>query len=377
MCMKSSKNCYTHSSVGGSSTSYSIADGVHGSINQVPSFGWKSGTFSGQLAGVNSRPVGLTNRGWLPIGIVDYPISGQASSADAVFTRRTDPNNAGGIYPELLFKGMMTETNLIPNKFLVEKKGEGQRPVVRGLNQFVKVEYFKMEGLYLLLQARDWMIKLDLKDAYLQVPIHPEHQKYLVFQWNSKWYQFTCLPFGLSAASRAFTKLSSRLFEADGMLSNNLSGPHLDPSPGQRPVTSDHTISMSAVGVSGAVSKQQEIIVDIMSAAGVLGILAVFPDSEDVCPSGENKKDPAGCHQIFSSGSSAAKRGSQVCGESSGAGSIYSSITPQTLRFAMNSVLTDTPIQQGDMGKQVDVLSFKNQALCYKSNLLIYCHSMY
>ena len=174
---------------------------------------------------------------------------------------------------ELLFKGMITETNLIPKKivsqiFLVEKKGEGQRLVVnlRGLNQFVKVEYFKMEGQYLLLQARDWMIKLDLKDAYLLlVPIHPEHQKHLVFQWNSKWYQFTCLPFGLSAAPRAFTKLSSRLFEADEMLSDNLSGPHLDPSPGQGPVTSDHTISMSAVGVSEAVSKQQEIIVDTIN----------------------------------------------------------------------------------------------------------------
>ena len=96
VCEKFIKSCYTCSSVGGSSTSYSITDRVHGPINQVPSLGWKSGTFSGQLAGVNSRPVGLTNRGWLPIGIASYPISGQASSADAGFTRGTDPNNARG-----------------------------------------------------------------------------------------------------------------------------------------------------------------------------------------------------------------------------------------------------------------------------------------
>jgi len=51
------------------------------------------------------------------------------------------------------------------------------------------------------------MVKLNLKDAYLQVPIHLDHQEYLVFQWNSKFYQFTCLPFDLSAAPRAFTKL--------------------------------------------------------------------------------------------------------------------------------------------------------------------------
>jgi len=57
------------------------------------------------------------------------------------------------------------------------------------------------------------MVKLDLKDAYLQVPIHPDHQKYLTFQWNSKFYQFTCLPFGLSTAPRAFTKFLKPVVE--------------------------------------------------------------------------------------------------------------------------------------------------------------------
>ena len=36
-----------------------------------------------------------------------------------------------------------------------------------------------MEGLNLLLdliQPRDWMMKLDLKDIYLQIPIHADHQ---------------------------------------------------------------------------------------------------------------------------------------------------------------------------------------------------------
>ena len=118
---------------------------------------------------------------------------------------------------ELLSKGAITETRVstdqfVSQLFLVEKKDGGQRPVInlKGLNQYVKVEHFKMEGLHLLpdlIQAGDWMVKLDLKDAYLQIPIHPDHQKYLVFQWDDKFYQFTCLPFGLSAAPRAFTKL--------------------------------------------------------------------------------------------------------------------------------------------------------------------------
>ena len=81
---------------------------------------------------------------------------------------------------------------------------------LKGLNHFVKTEHFKMEGLHLLqdlLQPQDWMIKMDLKDAYLQIPIHPDHQHLLTFQWEEKTYMFQCLPFGLSAAPRVFTKL--------------------------------------------------------------------------------------------------------------------------------------------------------------------------
>ena len=48
---------------------------------------------------------------------------------------------------------------------------------------------------------------MDLKDAYLQIPIHPDHQHLLTFRWEEKTYKFQCLPFGLSAAPRVFTKL--------------------------------------------------------------------------------------------------------------------------------------------------------------------------
>ena len=118
---------------------------------------------------------------------------------------------------ELLSKGAIEETQAGPNNFisqifLVEKKGGGYCPVVnlKELNRFVKAEHFKMEGLHLLpslMLQGDWMAKLDLKDAYLQVPIHPDHYQFLQFQWEGKTYQFKCLPFGLSAAPRVFTKL--------------------------------------------------------------------------------------------------------------------------------------------------------------------------
>ena len=48
---------------------------------------------------------------------------------------------------------------------------------------------------------------MDLKDAYLTVPIHPDHQPYLRFTVGEVNYQFTCLPFGLACAPWAFTKI--------------------------------------------------------------------------------------------------------------------------------------------------------------------------
>ncbi|KZR99751.1 Uncharacterized protein APZ42_004269, partial [Daphnia magna] len=75
---------------------------------------------------------------------------------------------------------------------------------------FIRYEHFKMENLEsarFLLRKGDWMVKLDLKDAYLTVPVCPSHQKFLRFQWKGRLFQFTCLAFGLAPAPRIFTKI--------------------------------------------------------------------------------------------------------------------------------------------------------------------------
>ena len=51
------------------------------------------------------------------------------------------------------------------------------------------------------------MVSIDLRDAYYTVPIHREHQKYLKFEFNRVLIQYTCLPNGLTSATRIFTKL--------------------------------------------------------------------------------------------------------------------------------------------------------------------------
>ena len=46
------------------------------------------------------------------------------------------------------------------------------------------------------LQQGEWVISLDLTDAYFHIPIHPRFQKYLHFNVGNRSYQFTALPFG-------------------------------------------------------------------------------------------------------------------------------------------------------------------------------------
>ncbi|KAM8975733.1 LOW QUALITY PROTEIN: uncharacterized protein RCH25_020573 [Pelodytes ibericus] len=105
-----------------------------------------------------------------------------------------------------------TSLGFLSNLFLVPKRGGGIRPVInlRPLNAFVMYQHFKMEGIHCLrdlLLMGDWMVKLDLQDEYLTVPVTPDHQPYIQFMWDHTICQFTCLPFGLSSAPWCFTKL--------------------------------------------------------------------------------------------------------------------------------------------------------------------------
>ena len=51
------------------------------------------------------------------------------------------------------------------------------------------------------------MCKLNLKDAYLSVPLEKSSREFVCFCWSGNLYEFLCLCFGLESAPRIFTKL--------------------------------------------------------------------------------------------------------------------------------------------------------------------------
>ena len=67
-----------------------------------------------------------------------------------------------------------------------------------------------MEGVQLLrvlMEQGDWLVKLDLKDAYLTINVAERFRKFLKFFWRNKIWEFTSLPFGIAIAPRVFTKI--------------------------------------------------------------------------------------------------------------------------------------------------------------------------
>ena len=78
------------------------------------------------------------------------------------------------------------------------------------LNEFVKYEHFKIDGIKTIINMvtrNCFMGTIDLKDAYYNVTISRLFQKFLKFKWKEKFYCFTCFPNGLGFYPKKFTKL--------------------------------------------------------------------------------------------------------------------------------------------------------------------------
>ena len=100
--------------------------------------------------------------------------------------------------------------------FLVPKKDSDKMRMIHNMAYFNEFfleppAHFRMVSLEQIrskLQPLDWMISLDLQDAYLHVPIFEGHRKFLRFFFNGTHYQWRVLPFGISSAPWLFTRIT-------------------------------------------------------------------------------------------------------------------------------------------------------------------------
>ena len=96
--------------------------------------------------------------------------------------------------------------------FVVWKTSESWRPIIdlSILSLYVDVSHFRMEtiqSVFLSVCQGDWMASIDLKEAYLQVPVHPDSRRFLWFVAQGNVYQFSALCFGLSTAPQVFSRV--------------------------------------------------------------------------------------------------------------------------------------------------------------------------
>ncbi|KAI5747008.1 hypothetical protein M8J77_010180 [Diaphorina citri] len=113
-----------------------------------------------------------------------------------------------------VLKRLDSTTGFLSRLFLVPKGNGGTRPVLnlKGLNQFLSPKKFSLINHFRIpsfLQKGDYMISIDLSQAYFHVPIKTTHQRFLALSYNGDVLAMTCLPFGLATAPQAFASLSN------------------------------------------------------------------------------------------------------------------------------------------------------------------------
>ena len=96
--------------------------------------------------------------------------------------------------------------------FVVPKKEGKLRLIIdlKKLNRFIVKKPLKMQNIKSVTRSilhPSWACKIDLKDAYYHVPIAPMFQRYLSFHLDGVNYSFRKLPFGLTIAPWAFSRI--------------------------------------------------------------------------------------------------------------------------------------------------------------------------
>ena len=152
--------------------------------------------FQCKLGNTNSRPVGVTNHGWLPTRIGNNPSSDYLPSSNEWIQGGTNPGNQGS--GRTAIQGCHPGDAATTREFCVpDFSGRKERwwPEACGKSEMLNSRPDSTRGLD---------DQVGPKRCILTGPHTPRSS---VFEWNNSFYQSQCLPFGLSTAPRVFTKL--------------------------------------------------------------------------------------------------------------------------------------------------------------------------
>ena len=118
---------------------------------------------------------------------------------------------------DLISKEAVVQINDFPNLclspiFVIPKSSGDLRMILnlKKINLFIPPQHFRMETLSVILPQLtplDWAATIDLKDAYLHVPIHQDSHRLLGFSFQDRTYHYKVLPFGLRDSPWVFTRL--------------------------------------------------------------------------------------------------------------------------------------------------------------------------
>ena len=109
-------------------------------------------------------------------------------------------------------KTFKQENDIVSRIFLVKKKNGKNRLILdlSSLNLHIVKTSFKMEDrntIISLMDPNDFLISIDLKDAFHSVPLHPHSKRLTCFDWENQRFLFNVLPFGLTSSPRIFSKI--------------------------------------------------------------------------------------------------------------------------------------------------------------------------
>lgn len=180
------------------------------------------------LVGSNQELRGYIERGGYSEFMRDWqsrvPVTRRANNPniephhDFVRSAIADLLKVGGVEEVTHLQHDVNEVRVIAPLTIAEQGGGKLRLCWNGrpTNVGLDAQHFKMEHVSTIarmLRAGDLLMTVDLKAGYHQFPVTSWFRKFLCFEFEGAVYRWCVMPFGLSTAPRAFSKLTRALLK--------------------------------------------------------------------------------------------------------------------------------------------------------------------